>query len=59
VLLLVRDALPEWPTPYVFKNPVSLPEGTELALTGYVDSTDGATLPAELRTVISLTTVTQ
>lgn len=30
VLLLVRDALPQWPTAYVFKQPVMLAAGTEL-----------------------------
>jgi hypothetical protein len=30
VLLLVKNVLPEWPTPYIFKQPVTLTAGTEL-----------------------------
>jgi hypothetical protein len=37
VLLLVRDPLPEWPTAYLLKEPVSLPGGTEIVLTDHVD----------------------
>ena len=39
VLLLLRDVLPEWPTPYVFKDPVGLPKNTELSVTAYASST--------------------
>jgi hypothetical protein len=35
VLLLVRDAMPEWPTPYILQDPVMLPKNTELAVTAY------------------------
>lgn len=30
VMLLVRDPLPEWPTPYILKAPIRLPAGTEI-----------------------------
>jgi hypothetical protein len=33
MLLLVRDPLPEWPTPYVLKKPLPFPAGTELFVT--------------------------
>jgi hypothetical protein len=35
VLLLVRDVLHDWPTPYILATPVRLPEGTELSATSY------------------------
>lgn len=36
ILLFVKDVLPEWPTPYILKAPVSLPRGTALEATAYV-----------------------
>lgn len=36
VLLFVKDILPDWPTPYIFKEPVLLAKGTELVATSYV-----------------------
>jgi hypothetical protein len=35
VMLLVRHALPEWPTPYILSQPVTLPKNTELTVNGY------------------------
>jgi hypothetical protein len=35
VLLLLRDILPQWPTPYVLKDPERLPKNTELTWTVY------------------------
>ena len=32
VLLFARDIAPDWPTPYVYRQPVSLPKGTELTV---------------------------
>jgi hypothetical protein len=37
VLLWVKDAHELWPTPYVFKKPVSLPVGSVLQAVAYVD----------------------
>ena len=42
VLLLVRNPLPEWPTPYVFQTPASLPRGTRLVLTAHVGEAPAA-----------------
>ena len=50
VLLLINDALPEWPTPYVFKEPVRLTRGTELTLSHQI-RTDGA--PAAVKLTVS------
>ena len=33
VLLFAKDFAPDWPTPYVLKNPVTLPKGAELFVT--------------------------
>ena len=38
VLLLVRDVLDDWPTPYIFETPVRLPKGTELSATSYYNN---------------------
>jgi hypothetical protein len=35
ILLLLRDILEQWPTPYILKEPVALSRGTELAVTAY------------------------
>jgi hypothetical protein len=35
VLLFVKDIPPDWPTPYIFKEPVLLRRGTILAVTSY------------------------
>jgi hypothetical protein len=34
VLLFARNIPLDWPTPYVYKQPVALPRGTELRVTG-------------------------
>ena len=34
VLLFAKDFSPEWPTPFLFKTPATLPAGTELRVTG-------------------------
>ena len=39
VLLFAKDLRLDWPTPYIFKEPVALPRGTELFVTAhYADS---------------------
>ena len=35
VLLLVRDVLPAWPTPYILKEPLQIPKNAELRVTYY------------------------
>ena len=35
VLLLVRDVMPQWPTPYILKEPLRLTRDTELRVTYY------------------------
>lgn len=47
VLLLATDIAADWPTPYVFANPVSLPQGTRLSLVVYYGET-GAAAPETL-----------
>ena len=37
VLLLVRGVMPEWPTPYILKEPLRIPRDTELRVTYYYD----------------------
>jgi hypothetical protein len=35
VMLFAKDFAMDWPTPYIFKDPVVLPKGTELSVTEY------------------------
>jgi hypothetical protein len=35
VMLFVKNIRLDWPTPYVFKEPVLMPKGSELAVTAY------------------------
>jgi hypothetical protein len=35
VFLLIRDALPDWPTSYVLSKPAALPKGTEMVVTAH------------------------
>lgn len=53
VLLFVKDILPEWPTPYLFKEPVLLPKGTELSVTSYYANTDDVPKPGAIRLTVS------
>jgi hypothetical protein len=34
-LLFVKGIMPEWPTPYILKDPVTLPRGTEISMVTY------------------------
>jgi hypothetical protein len=44
VLLLENPYQPNWPTPYIFREPVSLPRGTAIVTTAYSDrGASGAT----------------
>jgi hypothetical protein len=45
VLLLLRDILPQWPTPYILREPLRLPKDTTLSVTAY-HNTSEATSPA-------------
>lgn len=47
VLLLVRDVLPEWPTPYILDKPVLLPRNTELRVTYSASGADQEPSPAD------------
>ena len=42
VLLWVKNFRQDWPTPYVFRQPVALPAGSLLRATGYFDSSPPA-----------------
>jgi hypothetical protein len=35
MLLFAKDLNPDWPTPYILQDPVSLPAGTDLSVTAY------------------------
>jgi hypothetical protein len=53
-LLFVKDILVEWPTPYILKEPVFLPRGTELSVTSYDRTASSkAAHPAGVKVTIS------
>ena len=54
VLLLVRDVLPAWPTPYILNEPVRLSKGTELSLTAYYNSSTATQVPADVKLTVSV-----
>jgi hypothetical protein len=52
VLLFAKDFSPDWPTPYVFKEPVLLRRGTILSVTAYArDPSDSRDAPTVRLTV--------
>src|SRR5207253_3594427 len=53
VLLFAKDLQPEWPTPYVFKEPVRLAAGTTLSVTAYYANSSAAPQPGGIRLTIS------
>ena len=46
-MLWVNSYRPEWPAPYILKEPLSLPAGTRLVMTAYYDNTTDAALAAK------------
>jgi hypothetical protein len=46
-LLWLKNYRADWPSSYVFKQPVALPAGTRLAVTAYYDNTGEAPLRAQ------------
>src|SRR5207247_2369918 len=52
VLLFAKDIPLEWPTPYVFKEPVLLRAGTELSVVAHYAATE-RTVPAAIRLTVS------
>jgi len=53
VLLYVKDILQDWPTPYIFKEPVLLSKGTELAVTSYYLNRDGKPQPGGVKLTVA------
>jgi hypothetical protein len=53
VLLFLKDPVPDWPTPYIFKEPVALSKGTELVVTGYVTNPDDKPKPGGVKLTVA------
>jgi len=49
VVLLVRGVAHEWPTPYIYREPIPLPAGTELSMASYLGESKSAAGPLDLR----------
>jgi hypothetical protein len=54
VLLLLRDILPQWPTPYILKEPLRLPKNTTLSVTAYRNSSETTPPTAGFKLTVSL-----
>jgi hypothetical protein len=54
-LLWLKDYRADWPSAYIFRDPVALPSGTRLVLTAYYNAGDA---PLQARPAIALTAVT-
>ena len=50
ILLFAKDLPTDWPTPYIFTEPVLLRRGTTLSVTAYYA---GTALPGKLRLTVS------
>ena len=48
-LLWLRDYLADWPTPYIYADPVPLPRGTRLVMTAYVANSGDQPVKAQPR----------
>ena len=53
VLLLLKDILQDWPTPYIFKEPVLLLKGTELVVTSYYLNPDDKPQPGGMKLTVA------
>jgi len=53
MLLLLKDILQDWPTPYIFKEPVLLSKGTELVVTSYYVNPDDKPRPGGVKLTVA------
>jgi hypothetical protein len=53
VLLFAKDFQMDWPTPYLFKEPVALPRGAELSVTAYYANSGAAMQAGGIRLTVS------
>jgi hypothetical protein len=53
VLLFEKNIRADWPTPYVFKDPVALPRGAELFATAYYANPGSSPQPGGVRITVS------
>jgi hypothetical protein len=52
VLLFVKEPLQDFPTPYIFKEPVLLSKGTELTVTSYYTNPDDKPRPGGVKVTV-------
>ena len=53
MLLYLKDPLPDWPTPYIFREPVVLSKGTEIAVTSYYANPDDKPRPGGVKLTVA------
>jgi len=54
VMLFAKDFQMDWPTPYIFKEPVALPSGTELSVVAYFANAGTAPQTSGVRLTVSV-----
>ena len=58
ILLLVKDVLREWPTPYILSTPFPLPAGTTLVATAYFRASAASAAAPSFEVTVSRDTAT-
>jgi hypothetical protein len=53
VLLFAKNIRLDWPTPYIFKEPVALVSGTQLSVTAYYSNAGPAPRPGGIRLTVA------
>jgi hypothetical protein len=53
VLLFAKDFAVDWPSPYILKEPVMIPRGSQLSVTAYYGNAGGQAQPGGFRLTIS------
>jgi hypothetical protein len=54
VMLFAKDFQTDWPTPYIFKEPVALPSGTDLSIVAYFANAGAAPQTGGVRLTVSV-----
>ena len=53
MLLLLKDILQDWPTPYIFKEPMLLLKGTEIVVTSYYVNPNDKPQPGGMKVTVA------
>jgi hypothetical protein len=53
VMLFAKDLPADWPTPYIFKEPILLPSGTDVSVIAYFANSGAAPQTSGVRLTVS------